>query len=196
MAPKLIEKLPEKVADAAYREFAACSYEQTSVERIAEMVGVTKGALYYYFDSKLAVLEAACDYAFGRFHVGVQRALQGLTTPIDRLVALVRFSVESCLEDAENRAFSAEIWALSRQFPTVERRWQEFYQAVFAMFQQEIVAAQELGAFQGRDPDEMTHNLLGFYDGIKLQFLLGTRPLISAQALVAQILDLFVYPRL
>jgi len=40
------------ILDAAMKEFAANGYEQASYNRIIEKAGVSKGAMYYYFDDK------------------------------------------------------------------------------------------------------------------------------------------------
>ncbi len=42
----------QKILDAALGEFAARGYERASLTRILEAAGISKGALYYYFDDK------------------------------------------------------------------------------------------------------------------------------------------------
>lgn len=58
-----------KDPDVRRRELITCAqnlfytkgYESTSVRDIVNEVGVAKGTFYYYFDSKLAILEATVD---------------------------------------------------------------------------------------------------------------------------------------
>ncbi len=58
-----------KDPDVRRRELITCAqnlfytkgYESTSVKDIVNEVGVAKGTFYYYFDSKLAILEAAVE---------------------------------------------------------------------------------------------------------------------------------------
>ncbi|WP_280269934.1 TetR family transcriptional regulator [Nocardia wallacei] len=47
---------PERILATARVLFAARGYRATSMQAIADEVGVTKAALYYYFDSKDAIL--------------------------------------------------------------------------------------------------------------------------------------------
>jgi len=60
-----IVKAPEERRSeliACARElFYSKGYESTSVRDIVDKIGVAKGTFYYYFDSKLAVLEAMVD---------------------------------------------------------------------------------------------------------------------------------------
>ena len=54
------ERRSELIA-CAQRLFYAKGYESTSVSDIVDEVGVAKGTFYYYFGSKLAILEALVD---------------------------------------------------------------------------------------------------------------------------------------
>ncbi|MFI6501815.1 TetR family transcriptional regulator [Nonomuraea typhae] len=47
---------PQRILDAARSLFAARGYRATSMQAIADQVGITKAALYYHFDSKEEIL--------------------------------------------------------------------------------------------------------------------------------------------
>jgi AcrR family transcriptional regulator len=49
---KLAENKRKRILEAAAREFAACGYENASLNRILEEADISKGAAYYYFDDK------------------------------------------------------------------------------------------------------------------------------------------------
>jgi AcrR family transcriptional regulator len=63
-----------KDPDERRRELIACAqelfyskgYERTTVGDIVDELGVAKGTFYYYFDSKLAILEAMVDELIGQ----------------------------------------------------------------------------------------------------------------------------------
>ena len=50
----------DRIVSVAGELFMRNGYESTSMQQIAELCGVTKGALYHHFDSKDAILEAMC----------------------------------------------------------------------------------------------------------------------------------------
>ncbi len=50
------EESIEKIESAALRLFAKKGYSNTSLERLADVAGFTKGAVYYYFKTKEALL--------------------------------------------------------------------------------------------------------------------------------------------
>ncbi|GAA4100264.1 TetR family transcriptional regulator [Nonomuraea soli] len=47
---------PQRILEAARTLFAARGYRATSMQSIADQVGITKAALYYHFDSKEEIL--------------------------------------------------------------------------------------------------------------------------------------------
>ncbi|WP_321363218.1 TetR/AcrR family transcriptional regulator [uncultured Celeribacter sp.] len=59
------EARPDEILDAALDLFVEKGFDRTRVEDIATRAGVSKGAVYLYFSSKDAVIEALVDRAVG-----------------------------------------------------------------------------------------------------------------------------------
>lgn len=76
--------------------FARYGYQGTSVDRIAKAAGVTKGALYYHFRDKEALLAAAVANRVAAFENRVQQAVSGASCP-DAL----RRVADVCIEHAQ-----------------------------------------------------------------------------------------------
>ena len=77
--------------------FARFGFQGSSVERIARMAGVTKGAIYYHFRDKEDLLAAAVADRIAEFEARVQRACDGA----DALQSLRRIA-EVCAQHAES----------------------------------------------------------------------------------------------
>ncbi|QIK57235.1 TetR/AcrR family transcriptional regulator [Erysipelothrix sp. HDW6A] len=56
----------QEIVDGALRLFVDQGYEQTSVSQIAKKIGVAKGLVYYYFESKDEILEHVVEYLCDR----------------------------------------------------------------------------------------------------------------------------------
>src|SRR3954465_12053788 len=52
----------ERIVEAAIAAFAELGWEMTTNKYVATKAGITSGALYHYFDSKLDMFLAAHDY--------------------------------------------------------------------------------------------------------------------------------------
>ena len=59
--PKVVEDRREHIIDAAMRVFAQKGYSKATNKDIAREAGITTGLIYYYFDSKEALLKAILE---------------------------------------------------------------------------------------------------------------------------------------
>ncbi len=60
------EQTRRKVLETARRLFAVQGYDATSLQQIADAMGVTKANVYYYFHTKAEILEAITSAAQGK----------------------------------------------------------------------------------------------------------------------------------
>lgn len=88
-----------RILDAARAKFAAHGYDSASNRALAEAAGLTTGAIYHYFASKLdiyvAVYEDARELAYARF----EKAIVGLDTFAEQLAATLEAAHELNIED-------------------------------------------------------------------------------------------------
>ncbi len=59
--PKVVEDRKEQILDAAMRVFAQKGFTRATNKDIAREAGITPGLIYYYFESKEAVLKAIIE---------------------------------------------------------------------------------------------------------------------------------------
>lgn len=75
--PRFLKLSPEKrahILEVATEEFAEHGYESASYNRIIERAGLSKGAMYYYFDDKMDLYGTVIQAAF-------QEIMQGMRPP-------------------------------------------------------------------------------------------------------------------
>lgn len=71
--PRFYNLEPQKrraILDSAGAEFAAEGFSKASFNRIIEKAGISKGAMYYYFDDKADLYATVLKEAFERFFEG------------------------------------------------------------------------------------------------------------------------------
>lgn len=66
------EERPQELLDAALQVFSTHGYRATRLEQVAEAAGVTKGAIYYYFDNKEELLRQALESRIGAVFSGIE----------------------------------------------------------------------------------------------------------------------------
>ena len=114
--PKPSKRRRQEVMDVAARIFSEKGYEATSIQEIAEEVGILKGSLYYYIETKedllFGVIKAAYDAALGVVRE-LERRDGGALELIEALVyrhaeVFAATQVQSSVFFKEFRALSAD----------------------------------------------------------------------------------------
>ncbi|MDG2112423.1 MAG: TetR/AcrR family transcriptional regulator [Actinomycetota bacterium] len=88
-----------RILDVARRRFATGGYEATSNRSLAEEAGLTTGAIYHYFNSKLDIYTSVYDEAQTRVYARFDDAIDGLATFMAQLDAVLEAAHELNRED-------------------------------------------------------------------------------------------------
>jgi TetR/AcrR family transcriptional regulator len=83
------ERRRTTIVEEAIRGFGRDGYQGSSLDRIAQAVGVRKQTLLYYFPTKDALLEASLAAAGQRVAEEISGALEGEGQPWDRAEAVI-----------------------------------------------------------------------------------------------------------
>jgi AcrR family transcriptional regulator len=131
----------EEILDAATDLFAELGYSDAVTQSLAERLGVGKGTLYRYFPSKRDLFLAAVDRVMTRLRVTIDRAVEGIADPLDRVSVAVRTFLAYFDEHPRSVELLIQERALFRDRTTptyaVHReknvgRWAELYRSLIA----------------------------------------------------------------
>lgn len=86
---ELIARRREEILEAATRLFAADGFARTDVQVVADDLGVGKGTVYRYFETKEALFLAAVDRAMHQLRKHVHDAVDEHADPLEQLAAAV-----------------------------------------------------------------------------------------------------------
>ncbi len=131
---------PQEILEAAFVEFSRNGYAVTTLDRIAERAGVTKGTIYVYFENKehlfismvRAVKKATLDTVQDMFerHDG---------STADLLRAQFSFIYQHIVEDKRRREVVRMLIAEAARFPELADRYhEEILRPCLDMLQQAI----------------------------------------------------------
>lgn len=180
--------------EVATAEFLAKGYNGTSLERIAETAGFSKGAVYGNFAGKeelcLAVLET---YFFSQLQRFVADFAAGGATIDDRLGVLERW-LDFVLADDDWQLLALEFAVQTRRNQKIQEqlaaREKMMRTAVSALLSQQI---RQLGVTPVLPPDELGVVLVAVVGGIAVQRLID--PTIRTGLLTDAVRALFRAPR-
>jgi AcrR family transcriptional regulator len=180
--------------EVAAEEFLAHGYSGTSLERVAELAGFSKGAVYGNFAGKdelcLAVLE---NHFFAQLQKFVVEFSAGGDTIEDRLAVIERWW-DVFLADEEWALLGVEFAVQTRRNPKIQAQLAERQKmvraAVTTLLSQQI---RQLGVRPVLPPEELGVVLVAVVGGIAVQRL--SDPTISAGLLTDAVRALFRAPK-
>ncbi len=162
--------MPVKLGRCAFELFAERGFAGVNLDDIASRAGVTKGSLYWHYDSKKQLVLAACNHYYRDWHEQVHIAIAPHASPTARLAAALRFSVKSCVINPRNRLFTTGVFKLLNEDKEVCSSWAQFYSAVREFFVGLILSAQAAGEIDASvDARRSVDLMLEAIEGIKLR---------------------------
>jgi AcrR family transcriptional regulator len=140
--------------EAALEVFALRGYRTARLDDVAEVAGVTKGAIYHYFDTKEALLLGVVDHyqalAFGR----AEDALREGGMPATARIRLLMRKVFGHSDVANRgRLLTLLLRGMAHEVPRVHERWlREGPARLWTMLARLVEEGKESGEFR-RDAD-------------------------------------------
>jgi AcrR family transcriptional regulator len=141
---------PKEIVEAAFAEFSRNGYAVTTLDRIAERAGVTKGTIYVYFESKehlfLSMVRELTKAALDTVHDMFERH-EGSTAELLR--AQFSFIYQHIVEDRRRREVLRMLIAEASRFPELADRYhEEILRPCLEMLRQAIQRGMDRGEFR------------------------------------------------
>jgi AcrR family transcriptional regulator len=167
--------MPLKLASSAFLLFSRQGIRHVNMEAVAAQAGVTKGSLYWHFQSKQEVIHAACAHYYRAYHQRLAEEIAPCKDPVARLERAIRLSVRICLLDRQNRIFTLEIFTLSLYDKAIRQGWLEFYDSVRNQYIAMLEEARAARQLLVKDATRVANRLLESMEGVKLRALYEPR---------------------
>ena len=163
---QLKEERRRQILEAALAVFSQRGYHATNVSDVAAQAGVSQGTIYWYFDSKEALFEAATLFAFSDFGEGALGGLDQYPTATEKLRALA-LAMEGFADVAEGLfMLFLGYWAASDRREESAQVWmdllREFKDIVVGIIEEGVAC----GEFKPVDAEALVWALLAAYDGL------------------------------
>ncbi len=176
MAPKIVDREQKKqeIALAALEVFARRGLAQTSMSHVAEAAGISKGAIYLYFDSREDLTVAAAGAWVAAVREGVRPRLEAGGDPLSRLRLLLQASTRAFLEHPQVLQVFLGILEFSLRDPEMLARL-DLVKRVSAPIRDAICEILRQGAAEGflhpragEEAQRIAINVVAFVDGLGL----------------------------
>ena len=153
-----------RILDAALAEFGAHGYLDASIDEIAARAGVTKGAVYYWFEDKDDLARDLQAEVWERLKHEALAAFDPSGDTIDNLRACFDAYVAALQRMPEARFFLREVWALPRD-DSDERT------DAYGLVRDIVAAGMERSEIRDLDADALARVLVGMYNEATLHVI-------------------------
>jgi AcrR family transcriptional regulator len=162
----------ERLLQAAFREVYRYGFQSAGIDAILAATNVTKGALYYHFDSKEAlgyaiVEEVVAELVRDRWLLPLQRSED--KDPIDALIGIVQ-AIPARPRDVKG---GCPLVNLAQEMSQLDEQFRKRLERLFRAWQEDIARALRRGQSQGtvrRDlvPEETASFLMAMVEGYEV----------------------------
>jgi len=144
---------PGEIVQAALAVFAERGFAAARLDEIARRAGVSKGALYLYFETKEDLFRAVVDQAIAPNMQTIGAMIAAHPGPLSDLLRLVAERVGVLIETLPIGGVVKMVIAEAGNFPELARVWHDDLVAhILAAMTEAIAAAQARGEVKAGDP--------------------------------------------
>jgi AcrR family transcriptional regulator len=164
------ERTRERLLQAGFQEVYRSGFQSASIDTILAATNVTKGALYYHFDSKEDLGHAIIEEIVAKLPQDKWlRPLERCKNPIDALIGIVQ-ATSVGPEDVKG---GCPLVNLAQEMSALDEQFRRRLETIFHDWQEGIATALRRGQSQGtvrRDlvPEETAGFLMAMYEGYVL----------------------------
>jgi AcrR family transcriptional regulator len=177
LKPETLEQRKEQILKAALTCFADKGYHQTTMDDIVEEAGISKGGVYWYFDSKKELFLEMFAYVVGDIEGMMQATpLVGGSAKEALVAVLHNFAALTPAEDVQEMMWLLiDVWAHNRQDTEVN----EVAMGMYEHFRQPIAEIIEVGIASGEfkrvDATALGGIIVAIFDGLMVQWMIDER---------------------
>ena len=164
VVPEYKEDAKRRIIEAAMDVIAERGCNQMTIDDVAKKLGVTKGAVYWYYKSKEELVAAVLD----KFRNDIERTSfeSFYNRPLENAFTQIfdRFS----LTDDRQRAIFFEMFALAARNTEVRHATREYYAGMVSTFEEVIRREKKKHFIQTQsDPHTLALLLVALYSGLQ-----------------------------
>jgi AcrR family transcriptional regulator len=188
---QITEKRRKQILDAAVLVFSERGFHGARMDDIVKQSGLSKGALYWYFESKDQLIETILDDFFEQELVLLRAALSASGTVSERLKAFTLILMQDMQEMPSFLPIAFEFYAAAtRQSPireTLQRHFRDYRSALQSMLDQGV----ESGELRQVDTESIAVALMALFEGLTLLWVISPAE-IQMESMAENLLDMLL----
>ncbi len=193
LKPETLEKRRAHILKAALTSFARKGYHQTTMDDIVQEAGLSKGGVYWHFDSKKELFLSLFEPIITGMEEYMAASLASQVSSREKLrVVLSMFATfGTANEFQEIMPLMIDIWAQNLQDPDINEVVTDIYTRFQAPFVQLIKEGIANGEFKPVNAPALASVLFAMYDGLMVQWMIN-KAMVDWDAVAETLMDTLV----
>jgi AcrR family transcriptional regulator len=172
VVPEYKEKAKDRIVEAAREIFSKKGYHDTTMDDVAERLGVSKGALYQYFPSKEELYR---EILTARFHSMESMIASELTG--GSFAECCQAFLENLIKYSSGLGFGFEVLSEATRNPALAKVARDHYRETAQAVQECLDEWKKRGSLRKDfDTHLFAKGLVALFDGMTVYLAIGTEP--------------------
>ncbi|MGW8249308.1 MAG: TetR/AcrR family transcriptional regulator [Anaerolineales bacterium] len=168
--PDVSEERKNQILEAATRVFTQRGFDEARMDDIVEEAGLSKGALYWYFDSKEALITTIVDRVFDWETAHMRKILDSQASAPRKLEAIIDVTVQDLDRMKSLMPILFEFWSLSLRKESVNIAIKRYYQRFLDLIEPIIQQGIQEGDFRPVDIPQAAISIGAVFEGTILMW--------------------------
>ena len=169
--PDVSEERKTQILAAATKVFTERGFAEARMDDIVAESGLSKGTLYWYFDSKDAIIVGILDQIFDFETSRVRELLEREASAKMKLEVFVETTIKDLERMKPLMPIFFDFWALSVRKKSIKRAIRRYYQKFLDLIEPIIADGIEQGEFRSVDVRETAIAIGAMYEGTILFYI-------------------------
>lgn len=163
--PDVSEERKTQILTAATKVFTKQGFADARMDDIVAESGLSKGALYWYFDSKDAIIISILDQVFDWETSHIRNLLEREDTAQGKLKLFVETSIEDLERMKPLMPIFFDFWSLSVRRRNINQAIKRYYQQFLDLIEPIIQEGIDAGEFRPVDANKVAVSLGAMFEG-------------------------------
>ena len=164
----------EQILQAATMVFARLGFHKARMDDIVQEAGLSKGAVYWYFESKDEIITSILDRFFERELENFRQISQGEGPIPERLLKIMRNLSKEIETIADLMPIIYEFYAVAARENTIRKTIQSYFKSHTTLLEELIKVGIDRGELREVSPYDVALSLVALMEGCMLIWILGT----------------------
>jgi AcrR family transcriptional regulator len=164
--PDVSEERKAQILEAATEVFSQAGFHKARMDDIAKQAGLSKGALYWYFESKNAIIQGIMDLMFSREFEKMGAFINTEMPAKEKLERYLEMAVEDITRFESLLPIMYEFWAMLLRKKQVREVLGSYYQGFFDIMIPIIQQGIDSGEFREVNPEDVAVTIGAFIEGL------------------------------